>query len=60
MMHLPGVAAIRDALVERMEQSDLVMLDGTFWSNDKLIRVNPAARRASQMGHVPISGPRAA
>lgn len=56
MMYLPGVAAISDALLERMEQSDLVMLDGTFWADDELIRVRQGARTARQMGHMPISG----
>jgi pyrroloquinoline quinone biosynthesis protein B len=57
MLFLPGVAAIDDALLERMEQSDLVLLDGTFWSDDELIRVWPEARTARAMGHLPISGP---
>lgn len=57
MMYLPGVGAIDDALLEQMEQSDLVMLDGTFWSDDELIRVRQGARTARQMGHLPISGP---
>jgi len=57
MMYLPGVGAIGDALLERMEQSDLVLLDGTFWSDDELIRVRQGARTARQMGHLPISGP---
>ena len=56
MIYLPGVAAIGDALLERMEESDLVLLDGTFWSDDELIRVRQGARTARQMGHLPISG----
>jgi len=56
VLFLPGVAAIDDALLARMEQSDLVLLDGTFWSDDELIRVWPEARTARAMGHLPISG----
>jgi pyrroloquinoline quinone biosynthesis protein B len=57
MLFLPGVPGIDDALLARMERSDLVLLDGTFWSDDEFIRVWPAARTASAMGHLPISGP---
>jgi pyrroloquinoline quinone biosynthesis protein B len=56
-LFLPGVPAIDDALLTRMEQSDLVLLDGTFWSDDEFIRVWPEARTARAMGHLPISGP---
>jgi pyrroloquinoline quinone biosynthesis protein B len=57
MLFLPGVPDIDDALLARMEQSDLILLDGTFWSDDEFIRVWPEARTARAMGHLPISGP---
>jgi pyrroloquinoline quinone biosynthesis protein B len=57
MLFLPGVPAIDDALLSRMEQSDLILLDGAFWSDDEFIRVWPEARTARAMGHLPISGP---
>ncbi len=57
MLFLPGVPAIDDALMDRMAQSDLLLLDGTFWSDDEFIRVWPDARTARAMGHLPISGP---
>ena len=57
MLFLPGVPTIDDALLARMEQSDLLLLDGTFWSDDEFTRVWPEARTASAMGHLPISGP---
>ena len=56
MLFLPGVPRIDDALLARMEQSDLLLLDGTFWSDDEFIRVWPEARTARAMGHLPISG----
>jgi len=57
MLFLPGVPGIDDALLARMEQCDLLLLDGTFWSDDEFIRVWPDARTARAMGHLPISGP---
>ena len=57
MLFLPGVAVIDDALYARMERCALLLLDGTFWSDDEFIRVWPEARTARAMGHLPISGP---
>ena len=30
------------------------MFDGTFWSDDELIRVQGSGQTAQQMGHVPV------
>ena len=51
----PDVAAVTPELLSALETADLVLFDGTFWSEDELRRVDPAARTASQMGHLPIS-----
>ncbi|HTQ58297.1 MAG TPA: pyrroloquinoline quinone biosynthesis protein PqqB [Bryobacteraceae bacterium] len=57
LLFLPGVAAIDDALLARIAACDLLLLDGTFWSDDEFARVQPGARPARAMGHLPISGP---
>jgi pyrroloquinoline quinone biosynthesis protein B len=57
MLFLPGLPAIDDALLARIEQTDLLLMDGTFWSDDEFVRMWPGARLARQMGHLPISGP---
>ncbi len=54
---LPGVGEITGNLLEWMEQSDLLLFDGTFWSDEELIRVQQGARTARQMNHLPMSGP---
>lgn len=56
ILFLPGVPGVDDALLARMEECDLLLLDGTFWSDDEFIRVWPGARKARAMGHLPISG----
>ena len=33
---------------------DVVLFDGTFWSDDELIRVQGSGQTARQMGHVPV------
>ena len=52
----PDVAAITPELRSALEAADAVIFDGTFWSGDELLRIDPAARTASEMGHLPISG----
>ncbi len=56
LMYLPGLANVNDALLDQMDRCDLLLLDGTFWTDDELIRVRQGARTARQMGHMPISG----
>jgi pyrroloquinoline quinone biosynthesis protein B len=57
LLFLPAVGEITEELLGQMEQSDLLLFDGTFWSDDELIRVQQGARTARQMNHVPMSGP---
>lgn len=35
---------------------DCLLLDGTFWSDDELIRLQGSGQRAHEMGHIPVGG----
>jgi pyrroloquinoline quinone biosynthesis protein B len=52
--YLPAVPAVDNLLLEQLESSDLLLFDGTFWSNDELIRVQGCGQTARQMGHIPV------
>jgi coenzyme PQQ biosynthesis protein B len=39
------------------QSSDLVLIDGTFWSDDELVRTGRSKKTARQIGHLPLSGP---
>jgi pyrroloquinoline quinone biosynthesis protein B len=54
---LPGVGLVSDALMARLEACDVILFDGTFWSDDEPARIPGLGRRAAQMGHMPVSGP---
>jgi len=54
--YMPAVPAVDDSLLQRLEDADLVFFDGTFWSDDELIRVQGGGSTAREMGHIPISG----
>ena len=51
---LPAVSRFDDELVHRLADSDVVVIDGTFWSDDELIRVHGSGKSARDMGHCPV------
>ena len=55
MSYLPAVPEIDDRLLERLQTVDLLLFDGTFWSDDELIRVQGSGATARDMGHIPVS-----
>jgi len=56
LAYMPAVPDIDDALLKRLEETDLLLFDGTFWSDEELIRVQGSGSTARQMGHIPVSG----
>jgi pyrroloquinoline quinone biosynthesis protein B len=53
----PDVAQLDEELLARLSGCDVLFFDGTFWSEDEMLRAEIADRPASAMGHIPISGP---
>ena len=54
LLVVPGVAELSGALQDAARDSDAVLMDGTFWSEDELRHVRPGASGAAEMGHLPI------
>jgi pyrroloquinoline quinone biosynthesis protein B len=54
LAYLPAVPQVDDALLEQLNCVDLLLFDGTFWSDDELIRVQGSGQTARQMGHIPV------
>jgi pyrroloquinoline quinone biosynthesis protein B len=52
--YMPAVPQVDDALLQQFETCDVLLFDGTFWSDDELIRVQGRAQTARQMGHIPV------
>lgn len=57
LAYLSAVGHIDDALLASLDGVDTLLFDGTFWSDDELIRVDKSGATARQMGHVPVGGP---
>ena len=56
VVFLPSVAALDDSLLEHVGQADLVLIDGTFWTDDELSQHGRGTATATSMGHLPVSG----
>jgi pyrroloquinoline quinone biosynthesis protein B len=54
---VPGCGGLDDSITARLASSDLVLFDGTFWTDDELISLGIGERTARQMDHLPVSGP---
>ena len=54
---VPGCGGIDEALLARLGGADLVLFDGTFWTDDELIGLGIGERTAREMDHLPVSGP---
>jgi pyrroloquinoline quinone biosynthesis protein B len=56
VVYAPGLSAIDDPLWRAMQGADCVLVDGTFWTDDEMIRLGISAKRARDIGHLPQSG----
>lgn len=54
---VPGAAAIDDTLLDRLTCADVVLFDGTLFTDDEMIRAGLGAKTGLRMGHMPIDGP---
>jgi pyrroloquinoline quinone biosynthesis protein B len=55
LAYMPAVPQIDDLLLKEAESADVLLFDGTFWSDDELIRVQGSGQTSLEMGHVPVS-----
>jgi pyrroloquinoline quinone biosynthesis protein B len=56
LTYVPGLARLDPAVLDRFAASDVVLVDGTFWTDDELARLGISERTATQMGHVALAG----
>ena len=54
---VPGCGGLDEALLARLQVADLLLFDGTFWTDDELIGLGIGERTAREMDHLPVSGP---
>jgi len=52
--YVPAIDSLSDVLLKKIRHTDLLLFDGTFWSDDELRRVQGDGETAHQMGHMPV------
>ena len=54
--YAPALAELTPSIIERFESSNCILVDGTCWQNDELVKLGMSNRTALSMGHLPLSG----
>jgi pyrroloquinoline quinone biosynthesis protein B len=57
LVYLPGVQALTPALRAEIQGCQCLLIDGTCWRDDELVRLGLAGKTSREMGHLPIDGP---
>ena len=57
-VYAPGLEAIDARVWQAIQSANCVLVDGTFWSNDEMLRAGLSRHTAREIGHLPQSGDR--
>lgn len=57
LIFIPGCARMTPALAQRLQDADLVLFDGTLWTDDEMLRAGVGSKTGLRMGHMSVSGP---
>jgi pyrroloquinoline quinone biosynthesis protein B len=57
VFYAPGLGAINDRVTREVKNVDCLLVDGTFWTDDEMIKLGVGRKRAREIGHLPQSGP---
>ncbi|MDE2052870.1 MAG: pyrroloquinoline quinone biosynthesis protein PqqB, partial [Gammaproteobacteria bacterium] len=57
LFYAPGLGEIDEAGWQAMRSAACVLVDGTFWSDDEMLRLGLSHKRARDIGHLAQSGP---
>jgi pyrroloquinoline quinone biosynthesis protein B len=57
LFYAPGLGEIEPHLAPFLEEADCLMVDGTFWTDDEMVRLGISKKHARDIGHLPQSGP---
>ena len=57
LVFIPGAAKLTPAIASRLAEADVVLFDGTLFSDDEMIAAGAGVKTGRRMGHMPIGGP---
>jgi pyrroloquinoline quinone biosynthesis protein B len=56
-VYAPGLSGLDDRVWSAMKSAACVLVDGTFWTDDEMVRLGISTKRARDIGHLPQTGP---
>lgn len=54
--YAPGLGTVEPHVLDAMREADLLLVDGTMWTGDEMIRLGLSKKTAADMGHLPQWG----
>ncbi|MBA3476922.1 MAG: pyrroloquinoline quinone biosynthesis protein PqqB [Lautropia sp.] len=57
LFYAPGLGRMEPHVWQAMQQADCVLVDGTLWTEDEMIRLGASSKLSRDMGHLPQTGP---
>jgi pyrroloquinoline quinone biosynthesis protein B len=57
LFFIPGCAGMTEAIARRLQGADVVLFDGTLWTDDEMLRAGVGGKTGLRMGHMSVSGP---
>ncbi len=58
LLFLPDVAVLDRQIIDALSDCDVLLFDGTFWSENEMQKLGVGNLSAKRMGHIPIGGQR--
>ena len=55
--YFPAVGHLDQTLLQQLDSLDVLLFDGTFWTDNELIKLQNGGQTAREMGHIPVSSP---
>lgn len=56
LIFVPGAAKVTAAMRERFARADVLLFDGTLFTDDEMVRNGTGQKTGRRMGHMPIDG----
>lgn len=56
MVFVPGAASVTDGMRARFARADVILFDGTLFTDDEMVRSGIGEKTGRRMGHMPIDG----
>ncbi|WP_421715293.1 pyrroloquinoline quinone biosynthesis protein PqqB [Arcobacter arenosus] len=56
LFYLPGLGVMEDHVFDEMRNADVLLIEGTLWTNDEMIKGEFSTKLGTDMGHIPLSG----